>query len=87
MKHFRQAIQIDNNITFIMSLPCVIGCMKQSAVGEPLNVNYLLTGDTICKHLPWGAICKARKGEWLCEDEQGFWHLLTDEEHRKEAMQ
>lgn len=87
MKHFRQAIQIDNNITFIMSLPCVIGCMKQSVVGQPLNVYYLLTGDTICKHLPWGATCKARKGEWLCEDEHGFWHLLTDEEHRKEAMQ
>ena len=83
MKHFRQAIQIDNNITFIMSLPCVIGCMKQSAVGEPLDVYYLLTGDT---YIPWGATCRARKGEWLCEDEQGFWHLMTDGEHRLETL-
>ena len=27
----------------------------------------------------------AEKGDWLCQDPNGDWHVLSDEEHRKEV--
>lgn len=66
------AIQIGNNVTDIMKLPCVYSCHKM-ANGE---LEYLL--------YDWdenGQYVRAHKGDWLCEDYQGKWHKLTKEEY------
>ena len=77
---YKQAIQVGRNITDIMALPCVIFCHKVNL--NPMKVVYYLFGDTIASHLPWGYAVIAHEGDWLCEDYEGKWHLVTDKEYR-----
>jgi len=68
------AIQIGNNVTNIMKLPCVFSCHKM-ADGE---LEYLL--------YDWdeqGQYVKAHKSDWIIEDNDGDYHVLTDEEYGK----
>ena len=74
MKKFKQRIQIGNNVTDMMKLPCVFSCHKD----RDDELVYLL--------YDWdanGNYLEARKGDWLCEDYDGRWHLLTDEEYQE----
>lgn len=65
------AIQINNNVTDIMKLPCVFSCHKM-ADGE---LEYLL--------YDWddkGQNVRAHKEDWIVE-ENGKYYVLTDKEY------
>ena len=76
----KQAIQIGDNVTGIMRLPCVLGAMKMTY--NPAVIYYILFGDVITKCVQWGETVKAYNGDWLCEDYDGRWHLLSDKEYK-----
>lgn len=67
------AIQIGNNVTNIMKLPCVFSCHKTTN-GE---LEYLL--------YDWddkGQYVRAHKGDWIVE-EDGKHYVLTDKEYER----
>ena len=71
---FKQTLRINDNVTAIMRLPCVFSCHKESDE----RLCYLL--------YDWddnGKYIEARKGDWLCEDEDGKWSVLTNGEYEK----
>ena len=73
--NFKQAIQIGSNITDIFRLPCV-WAVRKDVFGA---VFYDLYGFVM--HDGNSAI--AREGNWLCEDDEGKWHLLSNEEYEQ----
>ena len=77
---YKQAIQIGDNVTDIMKLPCVLGAMKKSY--NPAVIYYILFGDIITKRVQWGEAVTAYTGDWLCEDYDGRWHLRNDKEYK-----
>ena len=85
MSNYKLSIQIDGNATNIMRLPCVAECYKGT---DPQ------TGDEhLCYHLRGGVYKRldeypfrstvAFQGDWLCLDQQGRWHCLTNEQYKK----
>lgn len=78
---YKQAIQIGDNVTDIMKLPCVISAHK-NAVGHESFIYYKLFGDTITSMFAWGETITAYSGDWLCEDYDGRWYLLNDHEYK-----
>lgn len=78
MGTFKQAIQVDNNITDIMRLPCVYGCYKIARLGREPMLAYLLNPE--CDVIGQGP---ATMGNWLCEDYEGRWHLMTDYSYQR----
>lgn len=71
---YKQTIHIGNNITDIMNLPCVFSCHKD----YQNNIVYLLYN--------WdddGRYVEARKGDWLCQDYEGYWHKLSGTEYEQ----
>ena len=71
---FRQAIRIGRNITVIFNLPCVFSCHKDDE-GNPV---FLLND--------WddnGNYIEARIGDWLCEDHEGKWVVLSNDVYKK----
>lgn len=73
---FIRSIQISDNVTDIMRLPCISGCKKLDDKNGFEWLEYQTRG------------CNseiAEKGDWLCQDPNGDWHVLSDEEHRKEV--
>ena len=85
MSKFAHAIKIGDNVTDIMKLFCVSYVSKDPVI-EPGNYYYHLypgvmwdyKEDLSHKHI-------ARKGDWLCQDYHGDWHILTDEEYKNEC--
>lgn len=77
---YKQAIQIGDNVTDIMKLPCVLGARKKTY--NPAVIYYILFGDVITKRVQWGETVKAYTGDWLCEDYDGRWYLLNDKEYK-----
>ena len=73
-KRFRQAIHIGRNITDIMALPCVTACLKKNDKQDFEWMEYIINGDEEQR---------ANEGDWLCEDYDGRWHLLTDDDYQK----
>lgn len=74
MSNFKQAIQVGNNVTDIMKLPCVFSCHKESDG----RLCYLLYSWD-----QYGNYVEARKGDWICEEEGGGWTVLTDKDYKK----
>lgn len=70
---FRQAIRIGHSIEGIFKLPC-IAAIRKDIFGEAF---YELYG--FLMHDNNGAV--AREGDWVCEDYDGKWHLITNEEY------
>ena len=79
--NFRQAIQIGNNVYNILMLPCVISVTKEYW-NEDIILRYNLFGDVISKKYSWGDSIYAYKDDWICEDYDGNWHLLTPSEYK-----
>ncbi len=83
---FKQTIQIGRNVTYIMKLPCVSFVSKDPQPPKGFEIPYyyhLYPGlmwdykeDLSHRHV-------AVKGDWLCEDSNGKWHALSDEEYRE----
>ena len=67
----KQAIQVGNNVTNIMSLPCIEKCVKRNDKNGLEWLEYDTTdGDIV--------VC----GDWLCETEEGKWIAMCDEEYK-----
>ena len=75
--NYKQMIQIGNNVTSIMKLPCVRGCEK-----DPTN------GALLYKFYPYMMVdpspfYEAEKGDWLCENELGRWDIFSDKVYKQ----
>lgn len=65
---YRQSIQIGRNANGILALPCVDGVRKTSPGKLVYQVN--------TKH---GTNTSAKEGDWICEDYNGDWHVVSDD--------
>ena len=81
MAHYKQAIQIGNNVTEIMKLPCVYSCAKEFWGDDDIRLRYELISSVQSKRFNIGDRIYAYANDWLCEDAEGTWHLLTNEEY------
>ena len=71
MMKIKQAIQIGDNVTDIMRLPCIEKCVKRN---DKNGMEWLLYGTTD------GDIVES--GDWLCETDEGKWLCMSDEEYK-----
>lgn len=71
---FKQCIQISRTIEGIFKLPC-IAAVRKDIFGAPFF-------DTYGFIMYDGKSVSARDGDWLCEDYDNRWHLLTNEEYK-----
>lgn len=84
---FKQAVQIGDNVTDIMKLRCISYVSKNPQPPKGFEITYyyyLYPGlmwdykkDLSHRHV-------AVKGDWLCEDEDGWWHIIGNEEYQRE---
>lgn len=84
---FKQAIRIGDNSTVILSLPCVAGYYKYPISDQsgkfPLRGHIPSKGEIIYHFRQGGIDDFAMFGDWLCEDCNGVWHILSNEEYEK----
>ena len=73
--NFKQSIRIGRHIENVFRLPCV-AAVRKDIFGAAF---YDLYGFVM--HDNKGAV--AREGNWICEDDSGRWHLLTNEEYEQ----
>lgn len=71
---YKQQIQIGDNVTDIMRLPCVIGVRKVWPLKAPMYYRYSLRIDDANTRQ------HAYKGEWLCERYDGSWIVKPEKE-------
>lgn len=80
MKKYKQCIQIGNNITEIMKLPCVVICEKEKC-NNSIHVHGLSDYETIetvfVFTLENGEVAKT--GEWIVLDVCDNWHVMTND--------
>ena len=69
----RQAIQIGDNVTDIMRLPCIKTVWKCTDMQGLEWLEYGTTDGDI-----------AESGDWLCETDEGKWLCMSDEEYQME---
>ena len=67
----KQAIQVGNNVTNIMSLPCIEKCVKRNDRHGMEWLEYVTTDGDIVE-------C----GDWLCKTDEGKWIAMCDEEYK-----
>lgn len=89
---FKQAIQIGDNATDILKLPCVAGVWKKvyqarieggGIEATHVILEYHLYGDISSGSGNVGGPIIAINGAWLCEDYNGHWHVMTDNEYKQ----
>lgn len=68
----KQAIQVGNNVTNIMRLPCIETCTKRNDRHGMECLEYVTTDGDIVE------CC-----DWLCETDEGKWMPMSDEEYQK----
>lgn len=72
-QEYRQEIRIGRNVTAIMNLPCVFSCHKD-ADGNLVYLLYDWDND--------GNYIEARVGDWLCEDTEGLWSVINNNDYK-----
>ena len=82
MSKYRQCIQIGNDVTGIMKLPCVSDCFKNGSILRYHVLYNMLPKDI--DYADYDDFAVANVGDWLCEDYNGKWYVLTNEEYEKE---
>lgn len=82
MSRFKQCIQVGRNINDVFGLPCVYGCHKFTGI-VPDGERYIFLVNVYSSQREISKV--AYIGDWLCEDYDGRWHVLSDEEYRKEV--
>ena len=85
---FRRAIEINANASGILKLPCVISACKRfdDKCEGGYSIVYCLFGDTITDLFKWGEQILGNYGDWICEDYNGKWHLLSSEEYENNKL-
>ena len=73
-KNYRKAVQIDNCVTDIINMPCVESVRKSSDGKLLYSVNTGTPEETSTEI--------AQKGDWLCEDYDGNWHVEKNREQQ-----
>lgn len=68
---YKQAIKIGSNVTDMMKLPCVTACHK---LNDKCGLEWLEYEISLGDHKE-----HAEEGDWLCEDCEGHWTVLTDD--------
>ena len=71
MEKYKQAIKIGDNVTDMMKLPCVTACHK---LNDKCGLEWLEYEISLGDHKE-----HAEAGDWLCEDYDGQWAILTDD--------
>lgn len=75
MAHFKQAIQIGDNMTDIFRLPCIDAIQKiDNGNSFAAVLRYVFDGNGGLRRF-------AFQGEWLCLDSEDQWHILTNQEY------
>ena len=72
---FKQAIRISKGMRSIFNLPCV-AAIRKGIFGEAFFDLY-----GFIMHNGKNAV--AKEGDWLCENYNERWHLLTNEEYEQ----
>ena len=78
--NYKRCIQIGNDIASIIKLPCVRGCEKDLTSGVLL---YKFYSYTMIDPSPY---YEAEKGDWLCEDQNGRWDIMSDKVYKQKIM-
>lgn len=73
----KQAIQIGDNVTDIMRLPCVVACIKKN---DRQGFSWL---EYRVKCGASGRAKYAEKYDWLIEDTDGHWYVMTDSKYKQ----
>lgn len=71
---YKQEIRVGRNVTAIMELPCVFSCHKE-ADGNLVYLLYDWDND--------GNYIEARRGDWLCEDTEGRWSVINNNNYKQ----
>lgn len=77
--NFVQSIKVGNNASDIMMLDCVMSCRKM-VVSRDVLFAYKLYPLTMAHPAPF---IEAVTGDWLCQQADGKWDILSDYEYRK----
>ena len=86
-KEMKQSIQISDNVTDIMKLPCIFGAWKYPYVPNSSREKYPVRGhqpkegDIIYDFRQGWRSDFAMKGDWLLEHENGTWEIISNEDH------
>ena len=73
-QRYTEKIQVGDNVTDIMKLPCVQSAHKRS--GKEREVAYyILEPSAMADSEHWQY---AHPGEWLVQDENGKWHVTKE---------
>ena len=75
MKRYNYAIQVADNVTDIMNLPCVMRCDKLMFCSDKKNAvqyRYLLDDGQ-----------EAVTYDWIVQDLSGKWHVLSGAQYEK----
>ena len=73
-----QAIQVGDNVTDIMKLPCIFSAWKY-----PLRGHQPKEGDIIYDFRQGWKSDFAMKGDWLLEHENGVWEIVSNEKYEQ----
>lgn len=73
---FKQAIQIGDNVTDIMKLPCVVACIKKDDGNGFHWLEYRV------KCLKRGMAKYGEEGDWIVLGDNG-WNVITDDEYKQ----
>lgn len=82
---FKQMVQIGDNVTDIIKLKCVNYVSKLLPFEFTHSYIYHLYAGLMhdyCEDLSHKQI--AFKGDWLCEDEEGHWYIISNKEYQRE---
>lgn len=79
----KRAIQVGRNLSDIFNLPCVYQIVKSEDTGGIevwIYLRYLRHEEE--KRREYSFI--AHIGDWLCEDDDGLWRVLSDDEYEQQ---
>ncbi len=77
---FKQSIKIGNNVTDVMKVSCVHSCCKYVYSDDSVRFLYSLFPLMMAVDSKFKV---ANVGDWLCQDEDNLWHLLTADEYER----
>jgi len=80
---YKQAIRVNGSVDDIMKLPCVRSCTKvYSSTGMYYKFGFYPLS-MVHSH-PYN---QAVQGDWICQNQNGKWDVLSNEEYRRNEVQ
>ena len=73
MRTYKQCIHLEGkSINEVFALPCIVSIAKCKVSRRKKSIRYCLSNGYV-----------AYVGDWLCEDENGNWYVLSDYEYNE----